>query len=122
MLTLSEIKNKYGYSRSTLLRWEREGKIHPQRTAGGHRRYLKEEINNIDNVADLAQINTATAYSETKPSQQSMQYDEWGITGLRQYGGSVQEERVRELRGRNGRKIKRQMRLDDPVIAAIFLE
>ena len=44
MLTLSEVKNKYGYSRSTLLRWEREGKIHPQRTPGGHRRYIEGEL------------------------------------------------------------------------------
>ena len=134
MLTLSEVKNKYGYSRSTLLRWEREGKIHPQRTPGGHRRYIEGELDNIENVTDWAQVNMVTTSSNhtsetsndtaTKDtsgySERSAQYEEWGITGLKQYAGSVQEERVRELRGRNGRKIKRQMRLDDPVIAAIF--
>jgi excisionase family DNA binding protein len=33
-----------GVHRSTLLRWEAEGKIHPRRLFGGHRRYLLADL------------------------------------------------------------------------------
>lgn len=33
-----------GISRSTLIRWEAEGKIKPRRLHGGHRRYWLHEV------------------------------------------------------------------------------
>jgi putative resolvase len=33
-----------GVSRSTLIRWEEEGKLKPRRLFGGHRRYWLHEI------------------------------------------------------------------------------
>jgi len=47
-------------------------------------------------------------------------YAEIGTTGLRQWSGSIHEERLRELRGREGRILYREMRDNDPVISAIF--
>jgi excisionase family DNA binding protein len=38
-LTVSEAAKLKGVSTKTLYRWEEEGKLHPERTEGGHRRY-----------------------------------------------------------------------------------
>ena len=47
-------------------------------------------------------------------------YRELGTTGLRRFGGSVVEERLKELQGTKGRIKYREMRDNDPVIAAMF--
>lgn len=36
-----------GVSRSTLIRWEAEGKIRPRRLNGGHRRYLLADLRRV---------------------------------------------------------------------------
>jgi excisionase family DNA binding protein len=36
-----------GVSRTTLIRWEAEGKISPRRLFGGHRRYLLSELRSV---------------------------------------------------------------------------
>lgn len=38
-MSISEAAEVAGVSQSTLRRWEREGKINPERTPGGTRRY-----------------------------------------------------------------------------------
>ena len=32
---------------STIIRWDNEGKIHPLRTPGGHRRFTEEELQRV---------------------------------------------------------------------------
>ena len=44
MLNISEASKFLNVSKSSLRRWEKEGKIKSQRTPGGHRRYPKEEL------------------------------------------------------------------------------
>lgn len=44
LLTIEETKNLLNVSKSTLQRWDREGRLIAQRTEGGHRRYLQSEI------------------------------------------------------------------------------
>ena len=53
--------------------------------------------------------------------EQRAPFQEFGVSGLNQWGGSVYEERLKELRGSKGRVLLREMRLNDPVIAAVFL-
>jgi hypothetical protein len=48
-------------------------------------------------------------------------FTEFGSTGLRSWAGSIYEERLKELQGRKGRILLREMRLNDPVINAVFL-
>ena len=36
-----------------LRRWERAGLVHPERTAGGQRRYSRREIERLRHVAEL---------------------------------------------------------------------
>ena len=47
LLTLDETKNFLGVSKSTLQRWDREGRLIAQRTEGGHRRYRQSEIERL---------------------------------------------------------------------------
>lgn len=47
-------------------------------------------------------------------------FTEFGATGLRQYSGYVREEWLRDLVGRRGLLMYREMRDNDPIIGAIF--
>lgn len=42
--TTGQAAQKLGISVDTLRRWEREGKISPERNAAGHRRYTEAEL------------------------------------------------------------------------------
>ena|SRR5688572_20694110 len=49
LCTISEAAKYYGVSSSTLRRWERQGKLIPERTHGKQRRYrLSKESTNIN--------------------------------------------------------------------------
>ena len=48
-LTIKEASEYLGVAKSTLRRWEYEGKIKPERTAGGHRRYDKSVLISLKN-------------------------------------------------------------------------
>ncbi len=43
-LSIKEAAEFLGVAESTLRRWEKEGKLEPKRTKGGHRRYPKEKL------------------------------------------------------------------------------
>lgn len=44
MLNISEASKFLNVSKSSLRRWEKEGKIKSHKTPGGHRRYNKKEL------------------------------------------------------------------------------
>lgn len=54
------------------------------------------------------------------PASPGATYLEFGATGLRQYGGYVREEWLRELQGWRGMRVLREMRDNDPIVGAIF--
>jgi len=43
-MTIEQAAERLGVATSTLRRWEREGKIKPERTPGGHRRYSMSDL------------------------------------------------------------------------------
>lgn len=45
LLTIKQASMLLGVSEQTLRNWENSGKLVPQRTSGGHRRYLESQIN-----------------------------------------------------------------------------
>ena len=47
LITISQAAKRLGVSTKTLRRWEKSGKLLPQRTAGGHRRYDIESLRSI---------------------------------------------------------------------------
>nr|WP_231475449.1 IS607 family transposase [Persephonella sp. KM09-Lau-8] len=52
MLTIKNIKEVYGISRTTLINWEKKGLLSPIRTPGGQRRYRREDIEKILQLTD----------------------------------------------------------------------
>ena len=52
LLTIKNIKEAYGISRTTLINWEKKGLLFPIRTPGGQRRYRKEDIEKILQLTD----------------------------------------------------------------------
>lgn len=44
LLSPKEVKKRYSISDRTLYRYEKQGKLYPARTPGGHRRYLESEL------------------------------------------------------------------------------
>lgn len=112
LLTAKEIKELLGYSRESLIRWEAEGKLEGAitRTPGGQRRYKLVELE-----AQLALQTNTTEEGIKRPS-----YTELGETGVRNWHSSVYSERLKELKGKKGKLLLREIRMNDPVIAAMF--
>lgn len=48
---IGQAAQKLGVSVDTLRRWEREGKLKPDRNAAGHRRYTDEDIDTLRRAA-----------------------------------------------------------------------
>jgi len=108
LLTAQDVEREFGFARTTLLSYERQGKLAPDRTPGGQRRYKRN---------DIQQLTQQQIYAE--PSARP-KFTELGTSGLTRWGGSVYEEQLSELRGSSGRSIYREMRLNDPVISATY--
>ena len=52
MLRISEAAARLGVTPTTLRRWEKQGRIHPVRTAGGERRYAEPEVDQVAAQSD----------------------------------------------------------------------
>ena len=52
LINISEAASLLGVDDTTLRRWDRAGKIKPQRTMGGHRRYLKSDVLKLQGVPE----------------------------------------------------------------------
>ncbi len=55
-LSIKEAATFLGVAESTLRRWEKEGKLTPERTSGGHRRYSRELLTALRNKKDNNKI------------------------------------------------------------------
>ena len=113
LLKPSDVTREYGISRSSLIRYERDGAIRPTFTPGGQRRYTREML-------DAMLINEDSPISITQSIDPQLAYREFGTTGTTRWGDVLHTEKIRELQGREGRLLLREMRINDPVIAAIF--
>lgn len=117
----SEIRKSHNLTPHALKGFEEQGVLHPIRTAGNQRRYLKSEIDALaKGLPTSSFIAPVTDTFENPRPGNRKTYDELGVTGLTKFGGSVAEERLRELRGQAGREKYREMANNDPVIAAIL--
>lgn len=59
LLTLQETANKLGIHKDTLRIWDRQGRLKPIRTKGGHRRYREDEVNTL-----MGEQNKTDVYSD----------------------------------------------------------
>lgn len=62
----------------------------------------------------------AVEQPKATPGTVDQAYSEFGATGLKQYSGYVREEWLRDLVGRRGLLMYREMRDNDPIIGAMF--
>lgn len=119
ILTPQQAQQEFGISTASLKRWAGQGKLKEIRTPGGQRRYDRADLKALLTQPVSKANDTLTEYSNLTPKR-SQTYGELGTTGLSRFGGSVYTEALRELRGESGRVVYREMRLNDPVINAMF--
>lgn len=116
LLTAKDIKDEFGFDRTSLLRWEESGDLGPvTKTPGGQRRYTRDQIEKL-----VAPGGSNDRRYVTSDSGRPLLMNELGGTNLTRFGGSIQEERLTELQGRRGYIRYREMRMNHPVIAAVF--
>lgn len=70
LLKASEIGEKYRVHHDTLLKWEREGKLQPRRTAGGHRRWLEDDISKLLQIGEVKEIKKYAYYARCSTAKQ----------------------------------------------------
>lgn len=70
LLKAKEIQEKYRIHHDSLLNWEREGKIEPRRTAGGHRRWLEQDIQDLLKIKEEKQVKRYAIYARCSTQKQ----------------------------------------------------
>ena len=63
LVTISEAAEILGVSISTLRRWDRSGRLEPEKTASGHRRYDAAKLNPELFRADESESRKTVAYA-----------------------------------------------------------
>ena len=109
-----DVEREYGLSRSDLGKYENLGLLQSQRTSGGQRRYSRSDIDG------LLQSQTESGTPLKAVDESRYIYQEYGTTGINRWSPSMMREKLRELQGRRGRELLKEMRANDPVIFAIF--
>lgn len=67
LLTIKEVQEILNVSKTTLQRWDNNGKLIAIRTEGGHRRYKESDINNLTNKRD--NVNYGSLYEHLCSAQ-----------------------------------------------------
>lgn len=116
----SEIRKEYNLTQYSLDSFEEQGVIHPIRTKGRQRRYLRSELDNLAKGAIAPPITPMPDTFERPRPKRPQTYEELGVAGTPRFGGSVINDELRELQGQAGRKRYREMALNDPVISAVL--
>jgi predicted site-specific integrase-resolvase len=75
LLKAKEIQEKYRIHHDSLLNWEREGKIEPRRTAGGHRRWLEQDIQDLLKIHEEKQVKKYCFYARCSTAKQKDNLD-----------------------------------------------
>lgn len=52
LIDISQVSELLGVDKVTLRRWDKEGRLKSQRTAGGHRRYLLSDIKRLQGISE----------------------------------------------------------------------
>ena len=73
LLRQSEVEQKYRLSKTILHRWLRDGKLTEHRTAGGHRRYDRAEIEKLLSISDGITVTEkdGALYARVSPQKQA---------------------------------------------------
>src|SRR4030042_1402682 len=93
LLTISQAAKYLGVSSDTLRRWERKGKLIPQRTLGNARRYRIEDVNRLKNK--YSQPSTIEVLNQTKAEINQLKQD------LKQQQKEIVSTPTQNLTGQN---------------------
>jgi putative resolvase len=88
-LKAREIGEKYKIHHDSLLKWERDGKIQSHRTAGGHRRWLEDDIQGLLKIGVVKEEKRYVWYARCSTAKQKENLER-------------QEERLRKHCADNG--------------------
>ncbi len=91
LLTIQNLKEAYGISRGTILNWERKNLINPIRTPGGHRRYLKDDIEKLLSLTQekaIYDVEEDTILYARVSTKKQEKYLENQINRLKEYANS----------------------------------
>jgi putative resolvase len=75
LLKASEIGEKYRVHHDTLLKWEQQGKLQPRRTAGGHRRWLEDDIQTLLQINEVKEQKRYAWYGRVSTAKQKENLD-----------------------------------------------
>jgi excisionase family DNA binding protein len=75
LIAIKEAAELLGVDPKTLRRWESDGKISPQKTIGGHRRYLLSEIEAMQGFEDEEQTDDMAIYCRVSSHEQKQKGD-----------------------------------------------
>ena len=75
LIAIKEAAELLGVDPKTLRRWESDGKISPQKTIGGHRRYLLSEIEAMQGFEDGEQTDDIAIYCRVSSHEQKQKGD-----------------------------------------------
>jgi putative resolvase len=75
LIAIKEAAELLGVDPKTLRRWESDSKISPQKTIGGHRRYLLSEIEAMQGFEDEEQIDDIAIYCRVSSHEQKQKGD-----------------------------------------------
>ncbi|MCL2200438.1 MAG: IS607 family transposase [Oscillospiraceae bacterium] len=70
-MTITEFAETLGVIPDTVRRWERDGKIQPERTRGGHRRYSEKDIENVMESSKYTTNRRAIAYCRVSSEERT---------------------------------------------------
>jgi excisionase family DNA binding protein len=81
LLRQSEVEQKYRLSKTTLHRWLKDGKLTEHRTAGGHRRYDRAEIEKLLSLSDGITVTEkdGALYARVSPQKQAENLTRHGV-------------------------------------------
>jgi predicted site-specific integrase-resolvase len=75
LLKAKEIEQKYKIHHDSLLKWERDGKIQARRTAGGHRRWLEDDISKLLQLTVVKEEKKVAFYGRVSTQKQQENLD-----------------------------------------------
>jgi putative resolvase len=75
LLKAKEIQEKYRIAHNSLLEWENKGILNPRRTAGGHRRWLEQDIQDLLQITEEKQVKRYAIYARCSTQKQKDNLD-----------------------------------------------
>ena len=75
LLKAKEIQEKYKIAHNSLIEWENQGILVAKRTAGGHRRWLEQEIQDLLKINEVKQVKRYATYSRCSTAKQKENLD-----------------------------------------------